>query len=86
MQTVAQAVFDRFGVQIHELPIGHQKALYFLRILQESGNEIQRIQRTPFSCLDLPQVTIEEYYLILAHITELPHEQTTAIAMLMEKV
>jgi hypothetical protein len=34
----------------------------------------------------MPKVSLEEYYLILAHITELPQEQTTAIAMMMEKV
>lgn len=86
MQQISQSIYDRFGIQIKDLPFGHQKALYFLRVLQNSGDKMARTKNSPFVCLEVPSVSIEEYYLILAHITEFPPENTIALSVLIERI
>jgi hypothetical protein len=83
---VKNSIKERFGCRVQDLAPGHQKALFFLNVLRATGDLSLQKPRTMFHCSELPPISIEEYYLVIAQVTNLSEEQTSAIALLLERV
>jgi hypothetical protein len=86
LKEVKNSILERFGCRVQDLAPGHLKALFFLNVLRATGDLSLNQTRTMFHCSELPPISIEEYYLVLAQVTNLGEEHTSAIALLLERV